>query len=111
MCYQVVERYSVCNCLYYRHSIDPCRAYGQQGHRVQEKVVLVGYACTDHSLPLEQQSIGRSVGRHDVDEAVEGGRGQAGRGGIAIRLPDSGYSSHASAQPDEYRAYRWSSRR
>ncbi|KAH7394318.1 hypothetical protein BKA66DRAFT_410857 [Pyrenochaeta sp. MPI-SDFR-AT-0127] len=49
MCYQVVERYSVCRCLYHRHAIDPCAAHGQRGHMVQEKTVLVGYACGTHS--------------------------------------------------------------
>ncbi|EMD87055.1 hypothetical protein COCC4DRAFT_61969 [Bipolaris maydis ATCC 48331] len=49
MCYQVVERYSVCRCLYYKHAIDPCAAHGQRGHMVQEKTVLVGYACNTHS--------------------------------------------------------------
>ncbi|KAF2627512.1 hypothetical protein BU25DRAFT_301398, partial [Macroventuria anomochaeta] len=49
MCYQVVERYSVCRCLYHKHAIDPCAAHGQRGHMVQEKTVLVGYACSLHS--------------------------------------------------------------
>lgn len=49
MCYQVVERYSVCRCLYYKHAIDPCGALGQLNHTVQEKTVLVGYACSLHS--------------------------------------------------------------
>lgn len=49
MCYKVVERYSVCKCIYFQHSIDPCSAYGQRGHSVQEKTVLVGYACAGHS--------------------------------------------------------------
>ncbi|KAJ5177403.1 uncharacterized protein N7500_000102 [Penicillium coprophilum] len=49
MCYKVVERYSVCKCLYFEHSIDPCSAYGQRGHEVQEKTVLVGYTCDRHS--------------------------------------------------------------
>jgi hypothetical protein len=49
MCIQVVERYSVCRCLYYKHSVDPCSARGQRGHFVQEKTVLVGYACEMHS--------------------------------------------------------------
>lgn len=48
MCVRITERYSICRCLYYRHSIDPCRAYGQRGHRVQERTVLVGYACGRH---------------------------------------------------------------
>jgi hypothetical protein len=45
MCIQVVERYSVCRCLYYKHAVDPCAARAQRGHSVQEKTVLVGYAC------------------------------------------------------------------
>lgn len=70
MCYQVVERYSVCRCLYYKHSIDPCSAYGQRGHMVQEKTVLVGYACASHSSH----------------------RPETFHGGV---LPDSGYGSGA----------------
>ncbi|PSN71568.1 hypothetical protein BS50DRAFT_570896 [Corynespora cassiicola Philippines] len=49
MCYQVVERYSVCRCLYYKHTIDVCAAHGQRGHVVQEKITLVGYSCSSHS--------------------------------------------------------------
>lgn len=71
MCYQVVERYSVCKCLYYKHAVDQCRAAGQHGHRVQEKTVLVGYACSVHSSHRP--------------EAV---------GGSGV-LPDSGYGSGA----------------
>lgn len=55
MCYLVVERYSVCRCLYYKHSIDMCAAYGTQGHPVQERTVLVGYACENHSAHYDQQ--------------------------------------------------------
>ena len=68
MCYQVIERYSVCRCLYYKHAIDPCAAHGQRGHGIQEKTVLVGYACSTHS-------------NH---------RPQAYHTGV---LPDSGYGS------------------
>lgn len=45
MCYQFVERYSECRCLYYRHAVNPCEAYGQRGHYPQEKTDVVGYAC------------------------------------------------------------------
>ncbi|KAH8601966.1 hypothetical protein B0O99DRAFT_562748, partial [Bisporella sp. PMI_857] len=48
MCYITVERYSVCRCLYYKHSIDMCAAYGTSGHRITERTVLVGYACDTH---------------------------------------------------------------
>ncbi|KAK8151874.1 hypothetical protein BKA80DRAFT_190532, partial [Phyllosticta citrichinensis] len=49
MCYQLTERYAVCGCLYHKHAVDPCAQYGQYGHSVQEKTVLVGYACGVHS--------------------------------------------------------------
>ncbi|KKK19961.1 hypothetical protein P175DRAFT_0531709 [Aspergillus ochraceoroseus IBT 24754] len=49
MCYQLIERFSVCGCLYFQHAIDPCTAYGQRGHQIQEKTVLVGYACPRHT--------------------------------------------------------------
>lgn len=49
MCYQVVELYSVCRCLHYRHAVDPCQAYKQHRHTTQEKPVLVGYVCFEHS--------------------------------------------------------------
>lgn len=48
MCYQIVERYAVCKCLYHRHAVDPCNNYGRPGHEVTEKTVLVGFACPDH---------------------------------------------------------------
>ncbi|KAF2853369.1 hypothetical protein T440DRAFT_390016 [Plenodomus tracheiphilus IPT5] len=72
MCYQVVERYSVCRCLYYRHAIDPCAGHGQRGHGIQEKTVLVGYACASHGSH-------RSGSNYEYQYA-----------GV---LPDSGYES------------------
>jgi hypothetical protein len=62
MCVQVVERYSVCRCLYYKHAIDPCVAHGQRGHAVQEKTVLVGYACSSHSSHKEPYTQTRPFG-------------------------------------------------
>ncbi|KAH7346455.1 hypothetical protein BKA65DRAFT_502468, partial [Rhexocercosporidium sp. MPI-PUGE-AT-0058] len=56
MCYLVVERYSICRCLYYKHSTDKCAAYGKQGHGIQERTVLVGYACSRHSQ-TEQKAL------------------------------------------------------
>ncbi|KAF2720452.1 hypothetical protein K431DRAFT_226345 [Polychaeton citri CBS 116435] len=60
MCIQVIERYSVCRCLYYRHSIDPCASRNTRGHQIQEKTVFVGYTCNNHasgkSAPIPQLS-------------------------------------------------------
>lgn len=80
MCYQIVERYSVCRCLYYRHSIDPCQRYGQRGHSTTEKTVLVGYACPDHSSRRKKdddppQSSGN---RHWRDSGYSSGGYQSG---------------------------------
>lgn len=55
MCYQVIERYSVCRCLYYKHAIDPCAAHGQRGHGIQEKTALVGYRCPEHQLSWDKE--------------------------------------------------------
>lgn len=49
MCIKVVERYSVCRCVYYSHAVDACPAYGRRGHNIKTQDVLVGYICTRHS--------------------------------------------------------------
>lgn len=56
MCYIIVERYSVCRCLYYKHSVDMCAAHGTQNHNIEEKEVLVGYACEDHSQQEQEHN-------------------------------------------------------
>ena len=50
MCIQVVERYTICRCLYYKHAIDRCEDHSRRAHRVQTREVLVGYTCPEHSL-------------------------------------------------------------
>ncbi|KAK4104312.1 hypothetical protein N658DRAFT_514233 [Parathielavia hyrcaniae] len=49
MCYQLVELYSACRCLYYQHAVDRCAAYGRPGHGIQMRTILVGYACSEHT--------------------------------------------------------------
>ncbi|KAI3396569.1 hypothetical protein diail_12018 [Diaporthe ilicicola] len=49
MCYQVLELYSACRCLYYQHAVDRCPRYGTRGHGITQRTILVGYACIDHS--------------------------------------------------------------
>ena len=71
MCIQVVERYAVCGCLYYKHAIDPCSAINTRGHSIQVKEVLVGYACNRHSTNNAGPSSGSS----------------------STQYPDSGYAS------------------
>ncbi|KAJ4159874.1 uncharacterized protein LMH87_007812 [Akanthomyces muscarius] len=49
MCYQLVELYSACHCLYYQHAVDRCPSYGRRGHGVEKRTILVGYACSAHA--------------------------------------------------------------
>ena len=49
MCYQLIELYSACRCLYYQHAVDRCINYGQPGHRIERRTILVGYACSEHA--------------------------------------------------------------
>ncbi|KAI1809669.1 hypothetical protein GGS20DRAFT_580512 [Poronia punctata] len=77
MCYQLVEVYSACHCLYYKHAIDRCASYGRPGHEISKRTIPVGYACTVHSS-----------GRHG---AYAGGQSYS----------DSGYYSHQSSR-DSY---------
>lgn len=48
MCLRLVERYSRCKCIYYRHAVDPCAEY-KRNHGVRERTLLVGYSCQEHS--------------------------------------------------------------
>lgn len=53
MCYQLLERYSSCGCYYYRHQVDKCGAHGRAGHIVQQRTILVGHTCADHTSHFE----------------------------------------------------------
>ncbi|KAH7240532.1 hypothetical protein MRS44_012931 [Fusarium solani] len=49
MCWQLLELYSACRCLYYQHTIDRCASYGRPGHSIEHRTIFVGYACSAHS--------------------------------------------------------------
>ncbi|KAI0545854.1 hypothetical protein F4679DRAFT_559546, partial [Xylaria curta] len=58
MCYQVIEVYAACRCLYYQHPADRCASYGRPGHGISKRTIPVGYACSEHSqdtTPDERQ--------------------------------------------------------
>jgi hypothetical protein len=55
MCYRLVERYSVCRCLYHKHSVDMCSDANQAGHTVQERTLLVGDLCSQHSSRTDER--------------------------------------------------------
>jgi hypothetical protein len=46
MCMRIVEKFPVCGCIYYTHSVDRCSYYGR--HAVVEKVIWVGASCPQH---------------------------------------------------------------
>lgn len=47
MCYQLVEVYSSCLCVYYQHAVDRCSRYPD--HDITRRTVFVGHACPNHS--------------------------------------------------------------
>lgn len=51
MCYQILEVYASCKCLYYIHPVDKCAASGRPGHKVARRTIPVGYLCSTHSRP------------------------------------------------------------
>lgn len=46
---QIVQVYSACRCLYYEEGISRGPNYGRRGAGIKRKILLVGYACIDHS--------------------------------------------------------------
>ncbi|KAH7148645.1 hypothetical protein EDB81DRAFT_883054 [Dactylonectria macrodidyma] len=67
MCYQLVELYSACRCLYYQHAVDRCAGYGRPNHYVEQRTILVGYVCGLHASHASAQGdlmIGRASQLH-----------------------------------------------
>ena len=83
MCYQLIERFSACRCVYYTHAVDRCPHYGQSGHKTTRRVILVGYACIDHAPARGNYS---SASQHNYS--------------------DSGYHSGQSHKSSSERHYR-----
>jgi len=87
MCYLVVERYSICRCLYYKHRVDACGEYGEQGHPIQERTVLVGYACEMHSQYQKETLLWSSGSKSTAQQTHRGDSSQripSARQGIKI---------------------------
>ncbi|KAI0198271.1 hypothetical protein F4808DRAFT_263070 [Astrocystis sublimbata] len=49
MCYQIIEIYSACRCIYYEHAVDKCASFSRPNHEVAKRTILVGYACANHA--------------------------------------------------------------
>lgn len=60
MCYQSVDLYAPCHCLYYRHPVARCRLYGRPGHVIRQRTTIIEYACSYH---------GPASGEYDDDPA------------------------------------------
>lgn len=63
MCYQVLELYSACRCLYYQHAVDRCPRYGTRGHGITQRTILVGYPCLDHASNDAQNRLKKPSGQ------------------------------------------------
>jgi hypothetical protein len=72
MCFQLIERYAVCGCIYYQHAVDQCPRANQRGHTIEKREVSVGYACAKHSAQ---------------------GKANNNSNSSTSQWPDSGYSS------------------
>ncbi|KAF2841681.1 hypothetical protein M501DRAFT_928589 [Patellaria atrata CBS 101060] len=46
MCIRLIEKYAICDCIYYVHNVDPCASLGR--HAVVDRVITVGYICPVH---------------------------------------------------------------
>ncbi|KAL8785702.1 MAG: hypothetical protein Q9195_008525 [Heterodermia aff. obscurata] len=68
MCIQVVERYTACRCVYYRHALDPCPSYKRRGHRTVVREVSVGHKCSEHSLGTDNNAANPTTVVPDIPE-------------------------------------------
>ena len=92
MCLLIVEKYAVCGCVYKKHDIDPCAAYGQRYHYPQVRDVLVGYACSPHSVrapPAKQRTETPRYPSAKEDKTGYGSAVKNGRNWSAHLLPSS----------------------
>ena len=59
MCLQVVEKYAICGCVYYKHAVDPCSSYGVRYHSPKIRSVSVGTnTCPRHSRKTSALALG-----------------------------------------------------
>ena len=54
-CIRIIERYAVCRCIFYKYGIDHA-LHGSECRRVEDREVLVGYACPEHSTSGERKT-------------------------------------------------------
>ena len=72
MCIKVVERYTVCRCIYYSHAIDACPAYGRRGHSIKIQELWVGYACSRHTWNSHGEALTGGTGNGSISQEDPG---------------------------------------
>ncbi|RDA85827.1 hypothetical protein CP532_5767 [Ophiocordyceps camponoti-leonardi (nom. inval.)] len=72
MCFQIVEVYAACKCLYYTHAVDRCPSYGRHG--VERRTVYVGYACSRHASRSAQHASSYNYSDSGYHSAAGSGR-------------------------------------
>ncbi|KAF8419531.1 hypothetical protein EV426DRAFT_567391 [Tirmania nivea] len=96
MCIRITERYAVCQCVYYVHGVDQCGAAGRAGHSIQERTVLVGYACAAHT--------GRAMASNAPQISYyQPAQYTGGRLGVLPDYPGTGSSRGSSQGPQQCR--------
>lgn len=63
MCFQIVEVYTYCGCERQRYALDPCSSVtylGQEGHRIIEKRLELGFICYPHLLRKHAEYLART---------------------------------------------------
>lgn len=92
MCYQLIERYKHCHCIYYSHAIDRCSSYGRRGHSVIPREIIVGHACLEHSAPQDP--------KRTTDDISDSGYSSAlPRSNKPFRKPQSRWNPTSPEQP------------
>ena len=79
MCYQLVEYYVACRCIYYIHAIDECPCADQRGHPVTKRGFGIGHACPKHSIcgAFQQHLVIKQQQDDPAGEFKRSGKGDA----------------------------------
>ena len=101
MCVQVIERYAVCRCLYYKHPVDVCSYYRKKGCDVQCREILVGYTCSNHRYDKHDEQILAKDGKCPSPLATDACNTSSTPQTTVLASFQSNVPYAASAYPDE----------
>ena len=94
MCIQVIERYGVCRCLYYKRAVDRCGDYHKSPHEVQTREVLVGYRCPQHTSSRDHGLYRTSSSYHSPSSTLSSYYGISGTSASDYHLSGTSSSDH-----------------